>query len=831
MASGVLLCFALVRDLMVPSSAKARLYIGFTLLAGFLSLILGLVHGQWTDPARYLCYLALALLASGMKVSLPGVQGTMSVIFLFILIGIRELTLAQTLLMGILGTLIQCYWKPKFWPKPIQVAFNVASMATAVTTTYYVFHLGLNQLVAENQLLMLVAAAATFFVFNTAPVACVISLTEQKSLRKIWSECYFWSFPYYLLGAAIAGIVAFIDKKVGWQSSVLVFPVVYLIFRSYRLYLARLEAERNHAEDMASLHLRTIEALALAIEAKDYSTHEHLRRVQVYALAIGKELGLSDSELEALRAAAVLHDIGKLAVPEHIISKPGRLTPEEFERMKIHPLVGAEILERVQFPYPVVPIVRAHHERWDGNGYPYGLSGEQIPIGARILSVVDCLDGLASDRQYRPAISLEKAMEHVVSQAGKSFDPKVVEVLQRRHRELELLASITARGPTKLSKNTKVENGAAPGAGFENSDTGPILPGSSSVDFLTSIAAARHEVQMLFELTKELGNSLSLDETLSMLAARLKHLVPYDSIAIYSLRNNQLVPEHVSGDNFRLLSSLRIRVGEGVSGWVAENRKPIVNGNLAVESSRLNDPTNCQHTLRSVLAVPLEGVDGVVGVLALYRTEADAFTRDHLRILLAITSKIGLSFENALKYRQVERSATTDYLTCLPNARSLFVQLDSELARCRRHHMSLAVLVCDLDGFKQINDRFGHLQGNRLLTSFAAKLKLTCREYDYVARMGGDEFVLILPGLKPEALEDKIKHLRHLAAEAGREVSGKDLLSVSVGHAFYPEEGADTEQLLSEADRRMFSQKRQHHNELYTAPSAVLPECPATTVH
>ena len=831
MASQLLPHLALTHNSMPPTSTKARAYIGFTLLAGVLSVFVAIFHGgQWVDLSRFLCYLALALLASGMKVSLPGVTGTMSVIFLFILIGIRELTLAQTMVMGILGTVIQCYWKSKTWPRPVQVAFNTASMATAVTATYYIFHLKLGRFVAESELLMLVAAASTFFVLNTAPVACVIALTEQKSLRKIWSECYFWSFPYYLLGAAVAGIVGFVDRKVSWQSSLLVLPVVFLIFRSYRLYLARLEAERNHAQDMAALHLRTIEALALAIEAKDQSTNEHLHRVQIYALEIGKELGLSESEQEALRAAAVLHDIGKLAVPEHIISKPGRLTPEEFERMKIHPIVGAEILERVQFPYPVVPIVRAHHERWDGNGYPDGLRAEQIPIGARILSVVDCLDGLASDRQYRPALSLDEAMKHVVAEVGKCFDPQVVEVLQRQHRELELLANASKAQRTKLSRNIRVEHGRAPGAGFENSDAGPITPGSSSIDFLNSIAAARHEVQMLFELTQELGSSLSLDETLSMLAARLKHLVPYDSIAIYSLHNNQLVPEHVSGDNFRLLSSLRIRVGEGVSGWVAENRKPIVNGNLAVESSRLNDPTNYL-SLRSVLAVPLEGADGVVGVLALYRTGVEAFTRDHLRILLAISSKIALSYENALKYKQVERSATTDYLTSLPNARSLFVQLDGELARCRRHGMSLAVLVCDLDGFKQINDRFGHLQGNRLLTSFAEKLKQTCREYDYVARMGGDEFVLILPGLKPVTLQAKVKHLRFLAAEAGREIFGKDLLSVSVGHAFYPEEGMDAEQLLSEADRSMYAQKRQHHNELYTRPLTVLEKSPATAIN
>src|SRR5437867_6894669 len=183
---------------------------------------------------------------------------------------------------------------------------------------------------------------------------------------------------------------------------------------------------------MANLHLRTIEALALAIEAKDHTTHDHLQRVRVYAIEVAKELGIPDEEMLALHAAALLHDIGKLAVPEHIISKPGRLTPEEFGKMKIHPVVGAEILERVRFPYPVVPIVRSHHERWDGRGYPDGLKGEEIPTGARILGAVDCLDALASDRQYRRAFPLDVALEKVVADSGKSFDPRVVEVLQRR---------------------------------------------------------------------------------------------------------------------------------------------------------------------------------------------------------------------------------------------------------------------------------------------------------------------------------------------------------------------------------------------------------------
>jgi diguanylate cyclase (GGDEF)-like protein len=494
-------------------------------------------------------------------------------------------------------------------------------------------------------------------------------------------------------------------------------------------------------------------------------------------------------------------------VPEHIISKPGRLTPEEFEKMKIHPVVGAEILERVRFPYPVVPIVRAHHEKWDGTGYPFGLRGEEIPIGARVLSAVDYLDALASDRQYRRALPLEEVIQRLSAESGKSFDPKVVNILQKRYLSLEKMVEkqFGHEAGLKLSTDLKVERGLAPAAGFVDTSV-KDAPGQEAT-FLFSIAAARQEAQTLFELSQDLGASLSLGETLSVFSVKLRRLVPYDAIAIYVRRGAELIPEYVNGDNFRLFASLRIPLGQGLSGWVAQNKKPIINGNPSVEPGYLNDPTKFS-TLRSGLAIPLEGLAGVVGVLALYHAERDAFTSDHLRILLAISSKMALAIENALKYEQAESSATTDYLTGLPNARSLFLQLDRELARCKRDTSTLTVMVCDMDGFKQINDRFGHLEGNRVLRLFAQALKESCREYDYVARMGGDEFVVVAPGLPPEAALKKAEQLRELAKHAGKEVCREDILSLSVGQSLYPEDGQDAEELLAEADRRMYLEKQ-----------------------
>jgi diguanylate cyclase (GGDEF)-like protein/putative nucleotidyltransferase with HDIG domain len=787
---------------------KARAFIGVVVLSGLLCATMGVTHWKSHDTVQFLCYLAVALIASGLKVSLPGVNGNMSVNFLFVLLGIQELGLPQTLIMGTLATLTQTFWNSRRKPQFVQVVFNLSSMFVAVTGAYMAYE-GL--LPVMNPRASLILAACAYFIANTLPVAVIISLTEKKPLQKIWKECYFWSFPYYLVGAGIAGIIGYMNSKVGWQTSLVVMPFIYIIYRSYRLYLGKLEDEKRHVEEMASLHLRTIESLALAIEAKDHTTHDHLQRVRVYALEVAKDLNVTDDELEALRAAALLHDIGKLAVPEHIINKPGRLTPEEFEKMKIHPIVGAEILEQVKFPYPVCPIVLSHHEKYDGTGYPHGLTGENIPIGARILSAVDCLDALASDRQYRRAMPLDDAMAVLIEQSGKSFDPRVVAVLQKRYRELERMAQAKANeiNRAKLSTETKVERGVAPATGFEQSR--PKEAGVTSGDFLSSIASARQEAQMLFELSHDLGNSLSLNETLSLLSVRLKRLVPYDAIAVYLKQDDALIPEFVNGDNFRLFSSLRIPIGQGLSGWVAQNSKPIVNGNPSVEPGYLNDPTKFS-TLRSALAVPLSGLNGVAGVLALYRDEKDAFNQDDVRILLAISSKLAISIENALKFRLAEDSATVDYLTGLPNARSMFIHLDQEIARCKRTNANLTLMVCDLDGFKAVNDRYGHLEGNKVLRRFAERLKEICREYDYVARMGGDEFVVIAPGLLPTAVQQKIQVLEQIAQEVGREITGEDLLNASVGDAYFENGNVDAEELLCEADRRMYVTKKQHHN-------------------
>jgi diguanylate cyclase (GGDEF)-like protein/putative nucleotidyltransferase with HDIG domain len=781
---------------------------GLFMLLGVLGALQPLTAANGGLTPRFICYLLLALVSSGLKVSLPGVTGTMSVSFLFILAGMVELGPFETMVLGIGSALVQVYWHARKRPPIYQLLFNLAAISIAVRVAEEALHSRVADALGGSLPVRLLLATASYFLANTIPIACAISITEKRNLFRVWRECYIWSLPYYLLGATLVCILRWVNQNLGWEFSLLAMPVAWVVYRSYRLYIGRLETEKDrveqekiHVEEMNALHIRTIETLALAIEAKDQTTHGHLRRVQHYAIEIGKEMNLSEVELNALRAASLLHDIGKLAVPEHIITKPGKLTPQEFEKMKIHPVVGAEILEQVNFPYPVAPIVRAHHEKWDGNGYPYGLSREEIPLGARILSAVDCLDALATDRQYRRALPLDDAMAIVLGESGKSYDPRVVEILGRRYRELEEGALQMDKPAAKLSLDARIERGKAPAAGFESA-----AKVDRQGDFRSQIAAAGREAQYTLELISELGNSLGMAEMLSVLSSRLTQLVPCDSIAVYECKDELLTPIYVDGRDRMLFSSLQIPMGEGLSGWVAKHHKPIINGNPSVESGYLNDLTKFS-LLRSALSVPLSGLEGIVGVLTLYRADADAFAPDDLRILSGMSSKIGVSFENVLKYRALEASATTDFLTGLNNTRALFERLKHELSRCERQGTPLTVMVCDLDRFKDVNDRFGHNAGNKVLKAFAAGLTKIRRDYDVIARFGGDEFVLVLPDMKADSAGDQILALATLACDAGRMVCGESILSASVGVATWPDDGITADELLAEADRRMYTCK------------------------
>lgn len=342
------------------------------------------------------------------------------------------------------------------------------------------------------------------------------------------------------------------------------------------------------------------------------------------------------------------------------------------------------------------------------------------------------------------------ATSQLATLGGTGLDPAVVSLLQRKCAELEKLAG----------------------------------------------GQAREGVQLLFELMHDLSSSRHLPDLLALFAARVKLLVDYDAIGISVCREGRLTPEYAEGESFRLLSSLEIPIGGGLSGWVAQNGTAVLNGDPFVEFAYSGDPETVT-SLRSALCLPLIGLTGTIGVMTLYRNESNTFQPDDLRILLTISSKVSLNIDNALKFRQVESTATIDCLTNLPNARSLFLRLDSELARSRRTGEPITLVAGDLDNFKQVNDRFGQAAGDKALQAVADTLRESCREYDYVARMGGDQFVMIFPASDMTSMRERLAGFR--------EVGG---MTMSVGAAFFPEDGCDAEQLLAAADRRMYQAKQ-----------------------
>ncbi|MGD0627881.1 MAG: HD domain-containing phosphohydrolase [Terracidiphilus sp.] len=601
-----------------------------------LCAILGHPAQQWL---RFFVYLAAILLSSGMKVGLPKSEGTMSLNFPFILLGILQLSPLQVVCLAVCSVIAQCRIQVIRPFTLIQILFNVANVTTATVFAWF----GYEELLRLHcPLAPALAIAATIYFFsNTIPLALVIGWDQKIDPRALWRRDFLWFFPFYLVGAILAAAAYLIGVAFGWMTSLLLIPMVYTIYRTYSSQMAFVRDREQHAKDTEALHLRTIEGLAMAIEAKDENTHKHLLRVRVYVAELGKLMKLDESMMQALLIASYLHDIGKLAVPEYIINKPGKLTKEEFEKMKIHPVVGADILERVRFPYPVVPIVRSHHESWDGSGYPDGLVGEEIPIGARLLTAVDCFDALASERPYRRALPLEEAMAFVKARAGIQFDPRIVELLDENFLALEEKARQQIGTIEPLKTNITIVRGAAPGAGFEPAQSPSGMPS------LTNAASHKAAVD---ELVTKLNHASSAHEMSSILSSQLPALVPHDGFAVHLRSGEFLLPQFIDSGSAKAFSMRQMALGEGLSGWVAEHARTIVNGNPTVEPNYLSDSAFFTAT-SSALSVPFFDSEGsVLGVITLYSVADAAFSKDHIGILEALESHLSQALQRALSF-------------------------------------------------------------------------------------------------------------------------------------------------------------------------------------
>jgi diguanylate cyclase (GGDEF)-like protein/putative nucleotidyltransferase with HDIG domain len=602
-------------------------------------------------------------------------------------------------------------------------------------------------------------------------------------------------------------------------SLLLVAGVVYLVARAYRAMQRRVSEAQQQAHDAGRLHLATMEALALAIDAKDQTARNHIRRVEIYCTGLARAIGMSEPDVEAVRTAALLHDIGKLAVPDHILAKPGPLTPEEFQKVRIHPQVGAEIISSVPFPHPVAPLILSHHERWDGRGYPAGLRGDEIPLGARILCLVDYFDALTSDRPYHKAMPVEAALSLLRQEAGKALDPRVVQtfltVMPTLREEADRAAADVSTATTAIAASLAAPEGT------------PADSGAARSTVFDDIAHAHREIYALYQIAQTMGTSLGVSDTMALISSKLTNLVPFSACALF-LYNEDADTLHcrfATGVDSELIQQLALRSGQGLTGWVARNRRPLVNARPSTDLEAAG--SNLGTALQSALVCPLIVGERFIGTLAVYHTSASFYRDDHRRLLDRVCEQAGAVIHNAIVFEQTQEASLTDPLTGLPNTRFMLMHLARELARADRLKAEVSLLVTDLDGFKTINDTYGHHVGDRALREVGQVLRAAIRPYDICVRYAGDEFIVVLAGCGRDEAENKRVELQQVVqgivfeARPGHRVP----LSISAGAAVFPHDGESYEALLAKADARMYrnkhDQKRDPHRRVdTTAPAA-----------
>ena len=795
-------------------------------------------------------------------------------LFIISSFGFLSFSLNQVLVLGIMSitALISCYYQPRipklkwlisfkeplvfwaviwfgisgglalslfsslasFWVSPKNRIHWLANIFCSIIATFFsasVFFVFLqNATGLENIILFQSINEIIWLIISTAVMATVHFLTylfifsifaalennesllnKAKENFKALSTSYLFGF-----GAALLLFLLFFHFGETFSLVVLASAIVGHIF--YRLHLQRLEIKTREISESSKTHLATVEALATAIDARDQVGIGHVRRTQIYAVGMGEVLKLDEDQISALTTGALLHDVGKLGVPDHILNKPGRLTPAEMEKMKIHSTVGAAILEKINFPYPVIDAVKYHHEAWDGSGYPQGLQKEEIPLTARILAIADAYDTLRGARPYRKSVSRDEARKLLLKGSNSQFDPKLVDIFLRNLRHFE----------TEINDE---------GLGYERDDAMPNLfvgedggLSGASHGYVEHIQKANQEVFALYELAKVFSSSLNLKDTLSLFVKKISELMPFETCTVYLLDKTQEFAEavYVEGLNAEFLQGKRIKAGEGATGYVLKKRQAVYNINPVLDFSFQHAESIKDYT--AMASLPLITNETLIGAVSLYSCELENYEDEHMRLLETVSRIASDAISKSVRHAETESHALTDPMTNLPNARCLQLHFENEASRADRNNSEFQVVMLDLDGFKSVNDTYGHKTGDKLLREIGKVMRAQLREHDFLARYAGDEFVAIIPDTSAEGIKELCQRLEKSVIGFKLQVDQKRIarVGVSIGAAGYEKEGKTLDQLIAAADKKMYEvkayHKRQRSNVQVPQPKNLTPQ-------
>ena len=566
-------------DVPVGFGPRGRVFLTFVIGAGLVAIAASVyqLHVQSIEQQWYLLA-ALTLVSGSATVKLPSIPATISISETFIFASVLLFGPAAGTVTVALDGLVISFWMAKRRPEWYRALFNMTAPAASIwCASQVLFQVSrieplIRQPATVNTLLVpLIMFTFIYFGLNSGLITLAVAFETGLPPYEIWRDNFRWVSLNYFCGASVALLLVVYSRDVDLRFIGVIVPLLFVLYFTFKTSMQRVEDANRHVEQVNRLYLSTIETLAMAIDAKDQITHGHIRRVQTFAVGLARRVGITDPNLiKAIEAAALLHDTGKLAVPEYILNKPGKLTAAEFEKMKLHVIVGADILSAIDFPYPVVPIVRCHHESWDGTGYPEGLRGTDIPIGARILSVVDCFDALTSDRPYRPRLSDDEALAILLQRRGSMYDPLVVDTFARVYREIAPETPPVGETPHALSEITSLTSNliVAPRQ-TEN---------ATSVDYLLALSQA----------TQALPEHSSVADTCDVIGRHLHRLIPSTLCVYYSydLVTDDLEAKHTSGEGGTVVKGIRIDLGHHLSGWVAVNRRTISNSDPVLDLRR-----------------------------------------------------------------------------------------------------------------------------------------------------------------------------------------------------------------------------------------------------
>jgi putative nucleotidyltransferase with HDIG domain len=607
--------------------------------SALVQLFIQEVNPQWLYLA------ALTLFTGSFTVRIPGIPAYLSVSDTFVFVSVFLFGPAAGAILALLDALIISLRVGKTAWQPYRILFNCSAVAMSSYAAGQVFFwvggirpLSIEPAPLSHILFPLFLCALTYFFLNSWLVTIALALEKNRRPFAVWRDSFLWLSVNYFVGSSVAGLLVTYSREIDLTTLGIIIPLLLVSYLTFKTSLGRIEDANQHLTRVNKMYLSTIETLAMAIDAKDQITHGHIRRVQRLAVGLARVVGVNDeTQIKAIEAAALLHDMGKLAIPEFILNKPGKLTGKEFDVMKQHANIGADILGSIQFPYPVVPIVRHHHESWDGSGYPHGLKGVAIPLGARILSVVDCFDALTSDRPYRPRLSTEDAIAILVQRRGSMYDPLIVdrfiesqqqlsEIAEGHENEAEAMETIA----TKLRVIPEPES-------------------AHSVDLDNRLPL---KALSIMRSLKPSPVGVSIEDVGLLISNRLATLANFSAMALYIASDNQqsIRCGYADGSLRALLDGPEIRLGEQLSGWVAAHRTPIWNSDATLD---LPGDVARAAGVSIGSSVPLIENDVLVGTVTLYSPAGAEIALEQRMLIQALATSLAKAVSSSIAHDEM----------------------------------------------------------------------------------------------------------------------------------------------------------------------------------